>query len=66
MYEASNPLFQEAVFYLVWGFLWKLGYMCRVFFFNLALFEIDSCSVQVLEALVLWVFQLIEETFLTS
>lgn len=32
MYEASNPLFQEAVFYLVWGFLWKLGYMCRVFF----------------------------------
>lgn len=50
MYEASNPLFQEAVFYLVWGFLWKLGYMYRVFFFNLALFEIDSCSVQVLEA----------------
>lgn len=28
MYEASNPLFREAVFYLVWGFLWKLGYMC--------------------------------------
>lgn len=42
MYEASNPLFREAVFYLVWGFLWKLGYMCS--FFNLALSETESFS----------------------
>lgn len=30
-------------------------------FFNLALFEIESCSVQTLESLMLWILQLVKE-----
>lgn len=46
--KTCMKLFQEAVFFILFGNFYESLATC-VFFFNLALFEIESCSVQILE-----------------